>query len=348
MILKISAKSPRWAGSRSARAARRPASSSATIIRRTFMIRSESKNICSVRQADPLRAELERGPAVQWRLRIGAHAQPAHGVGPGHERAEIADQFGLDRGHGAEHDLARGAVDGDDLAFLDDMAADAHAPGLMVDGEHAGARHAGPAHAARDHGGVAGHAAPRREYPLRGMHAVNVLRRGLGADEDHLLAGRGPLLGGVGVEHRLAAGRAGRGGQALGNHLAVGLGVERRVEQLVERGGIDPQHRFVPRDQPLLRHIDGDPQGGFAGALAGAGLQHPQAAALDGELDILHVAIMALEVGTRASSANTTGIDSSIDGARAEARSRAARVRYCGVRMPATTSSPWALIRYSP
>ena len=27
---------------------------------------------------------------------------------------------------------------------------------------------------------------------------------------------------------------------------------------------------------------------------------------------------------------------------------RAARVRYCGVRMPATTSSPWALIRYSP
>ena len=39
---------------------------------------------------------------------------------------------------------------------------------------------------------------------------------------------------------------------------------------------------------------------------------------------------------------------SSIDGAVSPISSRPARVSDCGVRMPATTSSPWALIRNSP
>ena len=55
----------------------------------------------------------------------------------------------------------------------------------------------------------------------------------------------GALLGGVGVEHRRARGRARRGGQALGDHVALGVGIERRVEQLVERRGIDAQHRLL-------------------------------------------------------------------------------------------------------
>jgi hypothetical protein len=46
--------------------------------------------------------------------------------------------------------------------------------------------------------------------------------------------------------------------------------------------------------------------------------------------------------------AYTSGIDSSIEAALGAGFLRAASVRYCGVRMPATTSSPCALIRYSP
>ena len=48
-------------------------------------------------------------------------------------------------------------------------------------------------------------------------------------------------------------------------------------------------------DQPFAGHVDGDPERRLGGALAGAGLQHPELAALDGELDVLHVAIVALE-----------------------------------------------------
>ena len=44
--------------------------------------------------------------------------------------------------------------------------------------------------------------------------------------------------------------------------------------------------------RPSRDHVDGDADGGQAGALAVAGLQHVELAILDGELEVLHVAIV--------------------------------------------------------
>ena len=44
--------------------------------------------------------------------------------------------------------------------------------------------------------------------------------------------------------------------------------------------------------RPSLDHVDGDADGGQAGALAVAGLQHVELAILDGELEVLHVAVV--------------------------------------------------------
>ena len=66
-------------------------------------------------------------------------------------------------------------------------------------------------------------------------------------------------------------------------------------KQLVERRGIDPRHRFVLGDQFLLRELDGDAQRRLRRALAVARLQHPQLALLDGEFEILHVAVVPLQ-----------------------------------------------------
>ena len=50
------------------------------------------------------------------------------------------------------------------------------------------------------------------------------------------------------------------------------------------------------RDQPLVDHVHGEAHGGEAGALAVARLQHPELALLDGELDVLHVAVVLLQL----------------------------------------------------
>ena len=127
------------------------------------------------------------------------------------------------------------------------------------------------------------------------MHPVYVFRAGFDADEDDLLALAAPPLRVVGVEHHLAGRRPWRGGQPPGNHLPVGLRVERRVQQLVQRRRIDPHHRGLLVDQPFADHVDSDLQCRSRGPLAAARLQHIELALLDRELDVLHVAVMRLQ-----------------------------------------------------
>ena len=67
------------------------------------------------------------------------------------------------------------------------------------------------------------------------------------------------------------------------------------MQELVELRGIDAAHSLLAGDQALLDHFDSNAQGGSGGALAHAGLEHPELALLDGELDIAHIAVMILE-----------------------------------------------------
>ena len=140
---------------------------------------------------------------------------------------------------------------------------------------------------------MAGHAAARGQDAGGGMHAVDVLGAGLDAHQDDLAPVRLQRLGLVGVEHDLA----GRGARArpagrVPCTSRSALGIDRRVQQLIERGGIDAGDRLRLVDQAFRDHVDGDLERRLGGALAGARLQHPELAALDGELDVLHVAVV--------------------------------------------------------
>ena len=69
------------------------------------------------------------------------------------------------------------------------------------------------------------------------------------------------------------------------------------MQELVDLGGIDPEHGLLLGDQPFARHVDRDLQGRLHAALARAALQHPQPAFLHRELDVLNVAEMRFELG---------------------------------------------------
>ncbi len=127
------------------------------------------------------------------------------------------------------------------------------------------------------------------------MHAVDVLGRGLDPHQDDPLALGSERLGVVGREHDLAGGGARRGRKAGGDHLALGVGIDGRMQELVERGRVDARHRFLAGDEPFVRQLDRDLQRRLGGALARARLQHPQLALLDREFEVLHVAVVLLE-----------------------------------------------------
>jgi hypothetical protein len=92
------------------RAARRASTVSARIISRIGPIFSSPKNMLGAAEADALGAE-ERGDALVGLVGVGAHAEGARFVGPGHQlRVELVDRRRR-RGETAvdedAHDLAR-------------------------------------------------------------------------------------------------------------------------------------------------------------------------------------------------------------------------------------------------
>ncbi len=248
-------------------------------------------------QADALRAQLPGLSGVGGGIRIGADLQAAILVRPGHDAAELAGDGGVHGGDDAVVDVAGGAVDGDAVALVEGLAGQRELLVFLVHDDVAAAGNAALAHAAGHHGRVGGHAAADGEDALRGLHAGDVLGRGLQTDQDHLLAPGLPFLGVGSGEDHLAAGSAGRSAQALaqGRCGLQGLGVKLGMQQGVQIAGIDHHDGLLLVDHALVHQIAGDLQRGGRGALAVAGLQHEELAVLHGELHVLHIPVMLLQ-----------------------------------------------------
>ncbi len=156
---------------------------------------------------------------------------------------------------------------------------------------------------------MAGGAAEGGEDAFGHLHAAQVLGAGFAAHQDHpavraTLVAVVEVLRILGEELDTATGCAGTGVNALceqlalGDRLALRVGIEKRLQQLVQvirRDTVD-RDGFLPVDQLLLDHIHREADGGEAGTLAVAGLEHPQLAALDGEFDVLHIAVVLLQL----------------------------------------------------
>ena len=146
---------------------------------------------------------------------------------------------------------------------------------------------------------MAGHAAAHRQDALRHLHALNVLGARLQAHQNNLrhFAALHSLFGLIGSKHHLAAGSARAGGKALANHFRglQGSGVKLRVQQAVQLLGLYAKHSFLLGNHALVHKVHRNLQRGGSRALAVARLKHEQLAVLDGELHVLHIAVMVLQ-----------------------------------------------------
>ena len=255
----------------------------------------DHEHVLGAAEADPLRAELARLGGILGRVGVRADGEPTKPVSPLEHRLEVLVDLRRHEGNLAEDHAARAPVDRQQIALRELMAVDVRDAGLDVDGEPFAPGHAGLAHAACDDGGVRRHPSVRREHALRVQQPVDVVGSRLPADEDHRLARLAQLLRPAGVEDDPPRSRARRGVQARRDDLDRRLGIDHRMEQLVELRGIDPRHRLLPRDHALGHHVDGRLQRGRRGALRRARLEDVQPVVLDRELDVLHVAVVRLE-----------------------------------------------------
>ena len=77
------------------------------------------------------------------------------------------------------------------------------------------------------------------------------------------------------------------------------VGVDARVEQLVEMRRIDPDDGLLARDDALVDHVHRGLDRRRCGALGCPRLEHVEHVVLDGELDVLHVSVVLLEPAHR-------------------------------------------------
>ncbi|HRD86244.1 MAG TPA: hypothetical protein PLF63_13855, partial [Rubrivivax sp.] len=262
------------------------------------------EHMLGAHQADAL-GTIGTGPfGVARVVGVGPHPQAADAVGPLQQLEQV--RVLEVRDHGLELtgvDLTGGAVQRHEVAFAEDAAADPELAPVGVDLHRQHAHHGGLAELSRHQRGVAGAATAAGQDATRREHAVHVVGLGLGPHHDHcLLLLQAPALGGVGVEGQHAAGRARRDVQPAGDGVTPRLGggaaggVELRVKEVVDMLGPDPLHRFLAADQLLSRQLDRDAHRGHGAALGVSRLQHPQLAALDGELDVLGLAVVLLQL----------------------------------------------------
>ena len=258
------------------------------------------KHVLGTAQADGLGAKLEGERGILGVVGVDAHmVGVATGlvqtnlVGPGQDGVQVAGELGRNQINGAVDDDTLGAVDGDDIAFVQHTIAAFDAYDLLsrVNVEALDAADAGCAHTASDNGGMARLATVAGQDALGGNHALQIVGVGLPANQNDLAALVGARDGIVAREHDLAHGGTRAGVKTAGQSLVLLGGIKLRVQKLVELRGINTGHGLLAGDQALLDHFDGDTQGGGGGALAHARLEHPELALLDGELDIAHIAV---------------------------------------------------------
>ena len=254
-------------------------------------------------EADALGAHHDGLAGVGRGVGVGHHPQAAGFVGPAQQFVGFRQVFqpGVDRRQFAGEHLPGGAVDADAFPGADGVAAAGHFAQFRVDEQPLAADDAGLAQAPGHHGGVAGDAAPAGDHPGGGDDAVNVVGFRFGAHQNNPLAPAGQVFGGVGVEADPAGGGAGRGRGAgrqppLLQFVGRQIGGELRHQQLGYLFRVNPAQRLGAADEALLRHIHRRFDRRQGGALGGAGLQQIEAVLLDGELHILHIAVVAFQV----------------------------------------------------
>ena len=144
------------------------------------------------------------------------------------------------------------------------------------------------------------------EHALRLEQAVDVVGRRLPADEDHRLAGLAELLRAAGVEHDLAGGGARRGVEPGRDHLDRAVGSIIGWSSWSSCAGSIRATASSRVIRPSADHVHRRLQRGGRRPLGGAGLEEVEPVVLDRELDVLHVAVVRLELAASSRAARRT------------------------------------------
>ena len=250
------------------------------------------------RQTDTLCAESTCHSSVVRGVGVGTNLKVRIFVAEVHECLEVtAELSSLGRNLTCVH-LSGRTVERDIIALFVGHALNLNGLCFVVHLDSACAGNAALTHTASHNSCVAGHTAACGKDTLGCRHTCEVFRAGLDTNHDDFVSVLVPLLCVVSVEDNLSARSARRSRQTLGDDFRFlqRILVEDRVEQLVQFLRFAAHDSLFLADDAFAYEVHSNLHHGSTGTLAVTGLEEPEFAFLYGELHILHVAVVVLEL----------------------------------------------------
>ena len=249
-------------------------------------------------QTDALSAESSSLTGVLGSIGIGTDGHGLILVRQLHDTAEVA-AVGIG-GHGGDQftvNVAGAAIQRHNIAFTIGLTGQGEALVLFVHLDIAATRDAAGTHAAGHNSRMAGLTTANGEDTLAVLHAFDIFGAGLETYQNDLFALLAMFHSIFSSEDDMASGGAGAGSDTLTDGLGSlqGLGVKGGMQQHIQTLGVNLHQRFFFADHAFVDQVTGNLDGGLRSALAAAALQHEELAVFDGELHVLHVAVMVLQ-----------------------------------------------------
>ncbi len=255
------------------------------------------EHVLGAAEADAFGTEFAGTLGVGGAVGIGPHVHGAVLVGPFHDGGEVAGHLGFDGAHFAGEDFAGATIDREHIFHAVGLAVDGDLLFLFVDGiaPAPATQHLPQPRATTAAWQVMPPVEVRMPAALcmpstsSGLVSLRIsrtfspawVRSTASSAENASLPNAAP-------------GEAGRP-TVSGGGLLLRRRVKRGQQQLRQVTGRDPQHGGFFGDQLFLHHVAGDLHGRGAGPLTVPCLEHVELAALDGELDVLHILVMLFE-----------------------------------------------------
>ena len=255
------------------------------------------EHVLSSCKSDTLSAHANCICSILRSIRVGSDFQSSELVCPVHDSLEVTGNGSFHCRDVAEIDLTGGAVKGDVIAFLDLVAAELDVLLFLVNLEVAAAGYTACAHTTSNNCCVGGHTTAHCQNAFCSVHAFDILRGCLLANKDNSAACSVCSNSIVCVEIDTACSSTGRSGKRLTDLVAVleSVRVKCGVQQLIKALCLDTKNCFLRSDHAFVYQIACNLDSSLSGSLAVSGLQEVKLAFLDGELHILHVAIVLLK-----------------------------------------------------
>ena len=253
--------------------------------------------LCAAK-SDALCAEMHCICCICRRIRIGAYLKNAVLVRPVHDALEVTGNGSLYRRDISQINLTGGAIQRNIISLAYGMSAKLEELLLLVDSHITAAGDAAGSHSAGNNRCVRGHSSAHGQNALCGMHAVDVLRRGLLTNKDHAVSCSvcGDRILSIEIHTSCRCSRRCRKSLADFTCILKLLCVKTGMKQLIQGLRLDAGYRGLLIDHPLVYKIAGNLDGSLCGSLSVSCLQEEELAVLDRELHILHILVVILQL----------------------------------------------------